>query len=110
MFAILKANLLATALGILAAVFIVITLVLTVQLHGFLWIDGANDKLEDCARDRAELRALSQKKDEQAERTGNNIEQSEKQQQISDKIAREIEEAPVAPNCETPPEIMGADL
>ena len=59
---------------------------------------------------RAELKAISDAKNEQKAETSKRIEQSEKQRHISDKIARRIEAAPTAPNCATPPEIMGADL
>lgn len=59
---------------------------------------------------RGELERISSKKNEQAETTGRNIRESEKRIQTSDKVAREIEAAPTAPNCATPREIMGADL
>jgi hypothetical protein len=59
---------------------------------------------------RGELERLSAAKNKQAETTDRNIRESEKRIQISDKVAREIEAAPLPGNCATPPEILGADL
>jgi hypothetical protein len=110
----LRANLLATALGLLAAILLVVSVVQTVRLSGFLWIDGALDKIETLTRDnnelRAELKAISDAKDKQRAETSKRIGQSEKQRQISDKVARGIEEAPVAPDCRTPDVILKADI
>jgi hypothetical protein len=41
----------------IAALCLVIAVVQSVKLDGFLWIDGVRDKLEDCTRDNNELRA-----------------------------------------------------
>jgi hypothetical protein len=108
--AFLKANLLATALGILAAIFLIIAIIQTIQIHGFLWVDGLNDKLADCARDRNELRAIAKAKDEQRAETSKRIEQADKGNREADKVAREIEEAPLPGDCRTPDEVMRADV
>ena len=102
MFAALKANLLATALGILSAILLVITVVQTIEINGFLWIDGLKDKIEDCARDRNELRAISDRKNEQRKVTTGNIERAERGEREAKPIADKIREAPIPPNCETP--------
>lgn len=88
MFALIRANLLASVLGLAALVFAVIAVVQSVQLNGFLWIDGARDKLEDCERDRNELRAGV----EQAKRLNEQqVQRIEKEQQeISDEIERDL--------------------
>jgi hypothetical protein len=57
MFALLKANVLAAVLGLAAAIFLIISVVQSVQLNGFLWIDGVRDKLEDCETNLNEARA-----------------------------------------------------
>lgn len=110
----LRANLLATALGVLAAILLVITIVQTIQLHGFLWIGGALDRIETLTRDnnelRAEMKAISDAKDRQRAETGRNIERADKGNRDADRVARGIEEAPAAPDCATPPQIMEADL
>jgi low affinity Fe/Cu permease len=106
----IRANLMACVLGLAAAIFLIISVAQSVQINGFLWIDGLKDELEECAKDRNELRAISSKKNEQVERTKETIRESEKQLQIADKIADRIEAAPTAPNCATPETIMGADL
>jgi hypothetical protein len=59
---------------------------------------------------RAELKRISTAKNEQAKRTEGNIEQAERGNKEADDRARKIEEAPTAPDCKTPPEILGADL
>ena len=59
---------------------------------------------------RAELKAISEAKNRQKAETSKRIEQADKGNRDADRVAREIEEAPVAPNCETPPQVMGADL
>jgi hypothetical protein len=110
MFATLRANLLATVLGLAAVIFAVIAIVQSVEINGFLWIDGLKDKVEDCERDRNELRDISSKKREQAKRTEGNIEKAERGNKEADDRARKIEEAPLPGNCKTPPEIIGADI
>ena len=110
MLALIRANLLACVLGLAAAVFLIISVVQSVEINGFLWIDGLKDKLEDCARDRNELRAITAEKNEQGKRTESNIEKAEKGQKGAETKARRIETAPTAPDCKTPEIIMGADI
>ncbi len=59
---------------------------------------------------RAELKRISTAKNEQREETGKRIEQADKGNRKADEIAKGIESAPLPGNCETPGEIMGADL
>lgn len=59
---------------------------------------------------RAELKAISTKRNEQKVETGKNIEQAERGNREADKVAERIEKAPLPGNCVTPPEILGADL
>jgi predicted PurR-regulated permease PerM len=114
----LRANLAATALGALAAILLVIAIVQTVRIEGFgswpLKIPGLQDKYDNALRKlveaRAELERISSERNKQAETTDRNIRESEKRIQTSDKVAREIEAAPLPGNCATPPEILGADL
>ena len=98
----LRANIAATLFGLLAAIFLIVAIVQTIRIDGFLWIDGANDKLEDCARDRNELRAIAKAKNEQAETTRGNIERAEKNEREGRKIADDIRAAPIPPDCQTP--------
>jgi hypothetical protein len=44
-------------IGALAAILLVVSVVQTVRLHGFLWVDGALDELADTRRDLNEARA-----------------------------------------------------
>jgi hypothetical protein len=77
-------------------------------------LSAAHNKIErreiDIRELRGELERISSKKNEQADATERNIRESEKRIQTSDKVAREIEAAPLPGNCATPPEILGADL
>jgi hypothetical protein len=47
------------AIGALAAILLVIAVVQSVRLDGFLWIDGALDREENLTRDNNELRAAA---------------------------------------------------
>jgi cell division protein FtsL len=58
----------------------------------------------------AELKRISTAKDEQRPVTQRNIVEAEKGQKRAETVARRIEAAPVSGQCETPAEIMGADL
>lgn len=102
------------AIGALAAILLVITGVQTIRLHGFLWIDGALDRVEKLQRDnnelRAELKSISSAKNEQKRETGENIKKAGTLRDKADADAKKIEQAPLPGNCETPPEVMGADL
>lgn len=59
---------------------------------------------------RAELKSISDKKNEQRETTKGNVEKAETLRDKAEGEAEKIERAPTAPNCETPQEIMGADI
>lgn len=59
---------------------------------------------------RAELKSISDKKNEQRETTKGNVEKAEKGNREAEERAREIEQAPTPENCETPPEVLRADL
>jgi hypothetical protein len=59
---------------------------------------------------RAELKAISDRRNEQAETTKGNIEMSEKQRQIADKVAERIEHAPLTGDCRTPDAVSNADI
>lgn len=86
----------------------------TVRLDGFLWIDGALDKLATAEFNlrevRAEIKAISDKRNEQGETTKGNLDKAETIRDKADDKAREIEDAPTAPNCETPQIIMESDI
>lgn len=111
MFALIKANLLACILGLAAAIFLVISVVQSIEMNGFLWWDGLRDKLEDCARDRNELRAITTKKNEQKVETGENIKKAGSNREKAEGVAKKIEQAPIAPGeCKTPKIILEADL
>lgn len=56
MLSLFRANIPATVFGALAALFAIIAIVQTVQLDGFLWFDGAKDKLEKSERNLSECR------------------------------------------------------
>lgn len=103
MLATIKANMLATVLGLAAAIFLVISVVQSIQINGFMWFDGLKDKLEDCARDRNELRAISDEKNKQREATKGNVEKAEKNERVAKPIADKIRSAPIViGKCETP--------
>jgi hypothetical protein len=102
-------------IGGLAAILLVIAAVQTVRLHGFLWIDGALDKLADCNRDKNELRAelqrISSAKDEQSRETGRNIDKARDNEAEAGRVAERIRNAPIEPGaCKTPVEIMRAEI
>jgi hypothetical protein len=59
---------------------------------------------------RAELKRISTAKNEQVDRTGENIEQAERGNREADKQAERIEKAPLPGNCATPKEILGSDI
>jgi septal ring factor EnvC (AmiA/AmiB activator) len=88
------------ALGLLALAFAVQTVRLS----------AAHNKIErreiDIRELRAELERISTERNEQAEKTGQNIGQAERSERESKPIADKIRAAPIPPNCETP----GIDL
>jgi hypothetical protein len=88
-----------------------LALLLAVQTVRLGHAENKVDKLRiDLNEARAELKRISTKKNEQAERTGGNIKKAEAQRDKAKVEAEKIEQAPTAPNCETPVEIMGADI
>lgn len=113
-----RANLLVSALGILAAIMLVIAVVQTVRIEGFgIWplkIAGLKAKygtaVGELKEARAEMERISAAKNEQGRTTGRTIGEAEKGQRDADGRAERIEAAPTAPGCSTPPEIMGAAL
>lgn len=94
------------AIGAIAAALLVITLVQTIRLHGFLWIPGALDRVEKLQRDNNELRfelnRISSRKNEQKRETANRIKEAEKSERDAKPIADKIREAPIPPDCATP--------
>jgi biopolymer transport protein ExbB/TolQ len=59
---------------------------------------------------RAELKAISTRKNEQKAETEKRVEQADKGNREADRQAERIEKAPLPGNCATPPEILGADI
>lgn len=51
---------------------------------------------------RAELKSISDKKNEQRETTKGNVDEAEKGEREAKPIADKIRDAPIPPNCETP--------
>lgn len=98
----IKANLLACILGLAAAVFLVIAVVQSIQIDGFLWWGGLKDKLEECGKAKDELQRISTEKNEQKAETGRNIDKAEKGERDAAPIVKIIREAPIGPNCTTP--------
>jgi hypothetical protein len=100
--------------GILAALLLVVAIAQSVRLHGFLWIDGALDNLADCNRDKNELRAelqrISSAKDEQSRETDRNISKARDNEAEAGRVAERIRNAPLSGKCETPVEIMRAEI
>jgi hypothetical protein len=74
-------------------------------------VDRRADKWEAHAgKLSAELNRISTEKNEQKVRTERIVVEVEKERQGADKIAKRIEAAPLSGKCETPREILGADL
>lgn len=81
----LKANIAATILGVLAAIFLIIAIIQTIRLDGFLWVAGTNDKLERLTIDNNELRSAAK----EAERL--NQEQVSRIKSEQDRISKNVE-------------------
>lgn len=96
---------------IIALVLAVLLAVQTVRIEGFrLWPishTGLKDQVSDL---RGQLKAATSKRDEQARTTERTITETRVIYRDADKVAERIQKAPTAPECKTPPEIMGADL
>jgi cell division protein FtsL len=87
-----------------------VVLILSLSLALF-FADRRADKWErQAVKANAELQRISTEKDEQAKETGRNLEAARERIVYVDRIAREIERAPLPGQCATPPIIMGADL
>lgn len=83
----------------------------TVRIEGFkVWPISHKGLKAELADSLEKLRDISNKRDEQNQTTGRNIVETRIIYRDADKIAESIEKAPTAPDCKTPPEIMGADL
>lgn len=91
-------------IGLLALLLVVQTVRLSHRSNQLERAKIANNEL------RAELKAISDAKNKQAEITKGNIRKIGDERRKVEDIAKRIERAPTAPNCETPPEIMGADI
>lgn len=88
------------------------TLFLSLMLGGALMLEKRqNGKLtRQVVSLNAQLQSLSTKKDEQGKTTSRTITETKIIYRDADKVAGRIENAPTAPDCKTPGEIMGADL
>jgi biopolymer transport protein ExbB/TolQ len=87
-----------------------LAVILSLSLALF-FADRRADKWErQAVKANAELQRISTEKDEQAKETGRNINSARERIVYVDRIAREIEKAPLPGQCATPPIIMGADL
>jgi hypothetical protein len=84
----IRANLMACVLGLAAAIFLVVSVVQSVQLHGFLWFDGALNKLERAERDNKALRDGVNEAKRLNEQQIQRIERE--QQEISDEVSRNL--------------------
>jgi hypothetical protein len=85
MIATLRANLLACALGLAAAIFLIIAIIQTIELNGLFWIEGVKDRLERVQIDNNELRAAAK----EAERL--NQEQVDRIVTEQDRISKDVE-------------------
>lgn len=98
--------------SLIAALFLASLLVVqTVRIEGFkLWpisINGLKAELRDA---RAELRRISSKKNEQQVITRDRIVVVEGKEREADKVAEQVENAPLPGQCRTPETVLGADL
>ncbi len=118
MIATLRANLLASALGLLCAILLVIAVVQTVRIDGFgIWplkINGMKAKYETAidklAEARAELHRISTAKNEQQAETAKNTAKAKDRIVIVERDAKRVEAAPLPGQCRSPKEILEADL
>jgi hypothetical protein len=83
----------------------------TARIEGFkVWpisVKGYKAEVSDL---RGQLKAISSKRNEQKETTGRVIERVRVVERDAGTRAERIERAATAPECQTPSEIMGADL
>jgi hypothetical protein len=101
-------------IGALAAILLVVSVVQTVRLHGFLWVDGALDNLEEARRDLNEARQAIREAHEESLRlqgeVDRKLEQGRVNRDIADREAGRIERAPLPGNCRTPDSILNLDI
>jgi cell division protein FtsL len=87
-----------------------VVLILSLSLALF-FADRRADKWErQAVKANAELQRISTEKDEQAKETGRNLEAARERIVYVDRIAREIEKAPLPGQCATPEAILTANL
>lgn len=89
-----------------------IALAVILSLAVALWAaDRRADKWErQAVKLSAELRRISEAENSQRTETARNIEKAEKGRKGAETIAKRIEAAPLSGKCETPREILQADL
>jgi hypothetical protein len=99
-------------LGLVQKIVGSIALAVIISLSIALWAaDRRADKWEaQSLKLSAELKRISTQKNEQKVRTERIIVEVEKEREGAERIAKRIEAAPLPGKCETPGEIMGADL
>jgi hypothetical protein len=100
--------------GVIIALLLIATVHESVALRGFLWFDGALDKVEELRRDNNELRGVIAEADRRSREREAEVERIIRQGKVNqgkaDDKAREIERAPLLGNCRTPREIMELDI
>jgi uncharacterized protein YoxC len=101
-------------IGALAAILLVVSVVQTVRLHGFLWVDGALDELADTRRDLTEARQAIREAHEESLRlqgeVDRKLEQGRVNRDIADREAERIERAELPGGCKTPKAVLEADV
>ena len=86
-----------------AGLFALLCLALAVQTVRLSAANNRADRIQvNLNEARAELKAISTARNEQAETTRGNVERAEKNEREGKKIADEIREAPIPPDCQTP--------
>lgn len=98
---------------IACGILLVATIGLSLHLWGFrigpLGFDGVKDKLEDCSRDRNELRGLIDEADRRSKQLQAELDKRIPQiiERVRDNpVARRVENAPLPEGCRTPVEIL----
>lgn len=87
-----------------------VVLILSLSIALFM-ADRRADKWErQAVKCNATLHSISTAKDEQKVVTRSNVEEAERGRSDAERVARRIEEAPVAGQCETPEAVLSADL
>lgn len=100
--------------GVIIALLLVVSVVQTVRLHGFLWVDGALDELADTRRDLNEARQAIREAHEESLRlqgeVDRKLEQGRVNRDIADREAERIERAELPGDCRTPKAVLEADI